>query len=87
MSELVEVYRGANAPQAHVVRNFLERAGIQAVVDGESLQNVLGDLPLSWRSSPRVLVAAENAAWARSLIEAVESSDDEPLPEPADDAG
>jgi hypothetical protein len=81
MSDLVEVYRGINGPQAHVVRNFLQNAGIPAVVDGDQLQNVLGELVVGWPTSPRVLVNAENAAWAKSLIAAVESNEDEPLPE------
>jgi len=78
--DLVEVYRAVNSPQAHVVCNFLQQAGIPAVVDGDQLQNVLGDIGVGWMTSPRVMVAKENAAWARSLIDAEESTDDEPLP-------
>jgi hypothetical protein len=88
MSDLVEVYRAADVPQAHTVCNFLQEAGIPAVVQGDALQSVLGALPLGWSSQPRVMVHAENAAWARSLLDAVEAAaDDERLPEteePAD---
>lgn len=85
MSNLVEIYRAANGPQTHVVRNFLQSAGIPAVIDGDLLQGGIGDLPAGWSTAPRVLVAAENAAWAKTLIETAESADDEPLPEPLDD--
>jgi hypothetical protein len=85
MSEPVIVYRAANGPQAHVVRNFLQNAGIPALIDGDLLQGGIGDLPPGWSTAPRILVASEHAAWARTLIEAAESAEDDPLPEPLGD--
>jgi hypothetical protein len=83
MSELVEVYRATSVPQAYLVRGFLEQAGIPAVIDREATDS---QLPLGWSTAPRVLVAAENAAYARSLIDAVEAAaEDEPLPDWRDD--
>lgn len=79
MPEFVEVYRATSLPQAHLVRSFLEEAGIPAFVEGEATSS---QLPLVWSTAPRVMVAVEQAAFARSLIEAVEAtSDDDPLPE------
>jgi hypothetical protein len=85
MSDLVEIYRAASGPQAHVVRNFLQQAGIPAVVDGDLLQGLVGELPTGWSTAPRVLVSADHAAWAKTLIEAVETTDDDPLPEQVDE--
>ncbi len=53
---LVEVYRAKNSPAAHVLKAALEEAGITAVVEGDLLQGALGEIPLGWSSSPRVLV-------------------------------
>lgn len=80
--QLTVVYRALHPPQAHMVANFLREAGIPATVDGDHLFGALGELPLGWSTSPRVLVHQTNAAAARVLIEAAESVDDEPLPEP-----
>lgn len=79
MPEFVEVYRATSLPQAHLVRTFLEEAGIPAFVEGEAIS---AQLPLVWSTAPRVMVSTEQAAFARSLIDAVEAtSDDDPLPE------
>jgi RimJ/RimL family protein N-acetyltransferase len=69
---LVEVYRAANAPQAHVVCDRLEAEGIPARVDGDFLQGALGGLPVGWSASPRVLVAESYAKKARQIIAAIE---------------
>lgn len=77
---LVEVYRAANGPQAYLVANFLNAARIPAIAEGDALQWSLGDLPLGWATSPRVLVHERDAAAARALIDAAEAADDGPLP-------
>ena len=76
---LVEAYRAANGPQAHLVAHFLQGAGIPAFVDGDELGGGLGGLPAGWATSPRVLVPQSELAHARTLIEAAEHIDDGPL--------
>jgi hypothetical protein len=79
--DLVEAYRAANAPQAHMVANFLQGAGIPAFVDGADMSGGVGGLAVGWATAPRVLVPENELAHARSLIEAAEEIDDEPLPD------
>ncbi|MBI1348836.1 DUF2007 domain-containing protein [bacterium] len=78
---LVEAYRAANGPQAHLVANFLQEAGIPAFVDGDELGGGAGGLPAGWATAPRVLVPKTELAHARTLIEAAEHIDDGPLVE------
>ena len=77
--ELVEAYRAAHAPQAHLVAHFLQGAGIPAFVDGEELSGGLGGLAVGWATSPRVMVPARELNHAQALIAAAENIDDEPL--------
>uniref|UniRef100_A0A7C2K0H3 DUF2007 domain-containing protein n=1 Tax=Schlesneria paludicola TaxID=360056 RepID=A0A7C2K0H3_9PLAN len=79
--ELVEAYRAANAPHAHMVAHFLQGAGIPAFVDGEDMSGGVGGLAIGWSTAPRVLVPACELDHARALIEAAENIDDEPLPD------
>jgi hypothetical protein len=68
----VEVYRARDTAHAYLLASALEAAGIRARVDGEYLQGALGDLPLGWSTSPRVLVAEADAAQARTILERTE---------------
>lgn len=85
--QTVEVYRAANALQANLLQATLSEAGIRSQVVGEFLQGGLGDLPLGWPTSPRILVGADDEAAARELIVDWEaragtaSQDDDVLPE------
>lgn len=84
--QTVEVYRAANALQAHLLQATLIDAGIRSQIVGELRQGGLGDLPLGW-SIPRILVDADDEAAARELIVDWEaqagtaSPDDDVLPE------
>ena len=86
-SRLVEVYRAANLAQAHAIRAVLEEADIRVAIHGELLQGAVGELPMGWPTSPRVLVAEDDAEAARELIEGMElqsrreDADSEPSPE------
>lgn len=81
---LAEAYRAANGFQAHLVANFLTEAGIPAMVDGEDLGWVIGDVGAGWSTSPRVMVHQSRFVEARALIEAAEAFDDGPLVEDAE---
>jgi hypothetical protein len=65
---LVEVYRAKDAPAAHLLKSALEEAGISAIIEGELLQGALGEVPVGWSSSPRVLVNSGDAPGAREII-------------------
>jgi hypothetical protein len=65
---VVEVYWAKDAPQAHLVKTVLRRAGIDAQVVGEMLQQAIGELPMGPTTSPRVWVAKSDEARARAVI-------------------
>ncbi len=64
----VEAYRASNAIQAHAFRFALERAGLKVMVENESLQDAVGEIPGGWSSSPRLMVEASQLAAAREII-------------------
>jgi len=65
---VVEVYWAADAPQAHLVKTVLERAGIEVHVVGEMLQGAVGELPMGPTTSPRLWVPKGAEARARAVI-------------------
>jgi hypothetical protein len=70
-THFVEVYTAANVLNAHTVQSALLEAGIEAVIDGEPLQNAMGGL--QGETAPRVLVHETQADEARALIAKVEN--------------
>ena len=75
LDELVEIYTAADALQAHLLRNALAEAGIQAQVTNEALQVAGGEFPLlGWTIAPGVIVPREQEAEARRLAEEYESN-------------
>ncbi len=74
MSEhkLVEVYRARDNIQAHLLKSGLADSGIQAVVEGDFLQGALGDIPLGWSTSPRIMVADIDETKAREILQQFE---------------
>jgi len=66
-SEPREVYSAADIQEAHIIKNALEEAGIEARVVGDHLQNAVGELP-AVTIAPRVWVNAENFDQARKMI-------------------
>jgi hypothetical protein len=65
----VEIYRAKNAVEAHLVYNALEDEGIQSLIDGETLGNSFGALPLGWTTAPRILVPKEDVQRATDLLQ------------------
>jgi hypothetical protein len=67
-SELVPVYTVKNAAHAEIIKNFLESEGIACSIEGEGQVGLSGILDI------KLLVRAEDAAVARTLIEQHEDS-------------
>jgi len=65
--DLVEIYKAANAQQAHLLAGRLGQLGIRAVVQNEALQGAVGELPLGWQVAPRVMVAGDDADRTRQV--------------------
>jgi hypothetical protein len=70
----IEVYRAKDAVEAHLVYDALEDEGIQALIDGETLGNSFGALPLGWTTAPRILVPKEDFQRALDLIKQLDNS-------------
>jgi len=72
---MIKVYDASNITEAHIVRGMLEANGIDAYVGGYYLQGAVGELAVQGFAS--VLVAGEDAASARVLIERYEKNDEQ----------
>jgi len=65
-----QVYVAADPLDAHLVTGFLESHGIEAIVRGETLFAVRGEVPMTTETLPAVWVVHEDAvAHARELID------------------
>ena len=67
-SMMAEVYRAKNLPEAYLVRGLLASVGVDAFIDGDCLQGGLGELPVGWLTSPRVVVEESKARAAREIV-------------------
>lgn len=67
-SRFVEVFRAKDSPQAVILKQLLEDHDIPVMVEGELLQGVVGELPMGWSTSPKLLVEESHADAARELI-------------------
>lgn len=76
------VFRAANALEAHLVADLLERSQIPARIEGEFLAGAIGDLPVT--GLVRVVVEEVDVELARSIIAQWESGafalDDDEVP-------
>jgi len=80
----VELYRPRNLVQAEMFRLALEEAGIRSLVIGEYLQGVVGELPMGWNTSPRLLVEPDRAEDAAAVLMPLQKlQDDKRGQEPA----
>ena len=52
---LCRIYQGTGPTDAYLVRDWLERNGIRAVVKGESLMSIRGQVPI-WQGWPSIWV-------------------------------
>jgi len=64
----VEVFRARDTPHALMLKHLLEDHDIPVMVEGELLQGVVGELPMGWATSPRLLVDELQEETARELI-------------------
>src|SRR5688572_10772764 len=67
--DLKHVYTARDSMEAHFVRGLLQQEGIDAVVQGEALQETWGNLNLNDESLPSVWVPEADVARSLPLIE------------------
>jgi hypothetical protein len=68
-----------------MLRLVLEQADIEARLENETLQSALGEVPMGWATSPRILIAADREAEGRRILQeflAVASSAENPYRPP-----
>ena len=68
----VEAYRAANSPQAYAIRFALENAGLRVLIENESLQDGIGEIPSGWPSAPRIMVEESQLVAAREFIDRID---------------
>jgi hypothetical protein len=64
-----QVYAAASPPEAHLLRGYLEAAGIRAIVLGEHAHAARGGLPIDNSTAPAIWVAEEEVEQALALIQ------------------
>lgn len=60
------IYASDNAPEAHMLKHFLEQNGIMALVQGEFLQGALGEIGA--HNHIKLSVIDEDFEQARALM-------------------
>lgn len=63
-----QVYTARSVPEAHLVKGYLESAGITAAISGETLVGLQGLLPIGDETSPLVYVIDQEFEQAEALI-------------------
>ncbi len=67
-SAIVEVYSAADVTEAHLIRNLLDAAGIEARGVGDDLQTAAGGLPLGQSTLPRIWAKEADRLRAQQII-------------------
>jgi hypothetical protein len=69
---LKKLYSAGSLPDAHLIRNLLEQAGIEALVLNENAQGGVGQLPVM-DAYPQIWIANErDLTRAKEIVEAFE---------------
>ena len=80
-----KVYVASNPADAHLLKGALEAEGIIAVVRGDFLWNLRGEIPLAPETSPSVWIENESDYdRAREVISAFEKEEGRPAPAGSD---
>ena len=75
---MIRLYRAANLPEAHLIKDLLAQEGIESFVFNENAQSGAGQLPLT-EIYPEVWVAKDrDLANAKSVVQQFEKSPPSP---------
>lgn len=66
---MIQAYVARNLMQAHLIKGYLDSEGIFAVVRGEHLVALQGEIPITMDTLPSIWVPEEDRERARELIE------------------
>ena len=65
-----QIFTARNEMEAHFVQGLLEQEGITSVIEGEALDGVWGNVPVSDKSLPGIWVNEADLARASAIVEA-----------------
>lgn len=68
LNRRTELYRAANSFEAQTLRLELEAHELHVFIENEELSMGVGDLPMGWTTSPRLMVPVEEYAAARQIL-------------------
>ena len=63
-----QVYSARNEMDAQLVKGFLDEQGIESVVQGAGLSNILGEIPFTPDTAPGIWVREEDLGRATDAI-------------------
>lgn len=66
---MIQAYVANSLAQAHLIKGFLDSEGIFAVVRGEHLVGIAGEIPITMDTLPSIWVGQDDRDRARELIE------------------
>ena len=66
---MIQAYVANSLAQAHLIKGFLDAEGIFAVVRGEHLQGIAGEIPVTFDTLPSIWVGDGDRERARELID------------------
>jgi hypothetical protein len=67
-----QIYSARDSMDAHFLQGLLAEEGIEAVIQGEALEEVWGDVPISQRTIPTLWVRPEDLEKAKPVVEEYE---------------
>ncbi|HYN98961.1 MAG TPA: DUF2007 domain-containing protein [Actinomycetota bacterium] len=66
---MIQAYVANSLAQAHLIKGFLDAEGIFAVVRGEHLVGIAGEIPVTMDTLPSIWVGEADRELARELID------------------
>lgn len=66
---MIQAYVANSLAQAHLIKGFLDAEGIFAVVRGEHLVGIAGEIPITMDTLPSIWVGDGDRERARELID------------------
>ena len=57
---MILVYSCYTLPEAYIIKNRLDAEGIPAIVQNENLNSVLGEIPITYQTTPQVWIVNED---------------------------
>jgi hypothetical protein len=66
---VIQAYVANSLAQAHLIKGFLDAEGIFALVRGEHLVGIAGEIPITMDTLPSIWVGEDDRDRARALID------------------